>query len=290
MEPATAAMAKGVQAGRPIAPDRVRDGRPAQVEVVVGGQDDERLGREPELIERSRDREVGLVARVDPRAIEGRPAWRPVQAPHPTKVQVAGQGHAHEVGHDAAAREQAERALAIADEVAQPAHDLLLDERRERAGVPHVDALVRDLGEELTHDRHRQRRWGEVAELARMLGVHQSARESIGEFRDHVGRRRRRERRGTRSGGIGAVVAPARALVRRRVAHGPDHRGAVQEFERGSPGLLAERRQCGPRSTLVAVADQLWFRVPVESREVRIDVGRRGRMLDRRSAGHRARW
>ena len=60
-------------------------------------------------------------------------------------------------------------ALAVADEVAQPADDLLLDEGRERAGVPDVDALVGDLGEQLAHDRHRQRRRREVAELARVL-------------------------------------------------------------------------------------------------------------------------
>ena len=67
-------------------------------------------------------------------------------------------------------------AVAVADEVAQPADDLLLDEGGERAGVPDVDALVRDLGEQLAHDRHRQRRRREVAELARMLGVHEAAR------------------------------------------------------------------------------------------------------------------
>ena len=104
-------------------------------------------------------------------------------------MQVAGQRHAHEVGHHAAAGEQPERALAVADEVAQPAHDLLLDEGRDRAGVPDVDALVGDLGQQLAHDRHRQRRRREVAELARVLGVHQAARESIGELRDDVGGR-----------------------------------------------------------------------------------------------------
>ena len=33
-------------------------------------------------------------------------------------------------------------AVAVADEIAQPAHDLLLDERRDGPGVPDVDALV----------------------------------------------------------------------------------------------------------------------------------------------------
>ena len=97
-------------------------------------------------------------------------------------MQVAGQGHAHEVGHDPAAGQQPERAVAVADEVAQPAHDLLLDEGREGSGVPDIDALVGDLGEQLAHDRHRQRRRGEVPELARMLGVHETAGEAAREL------------------------------------------------------------------------------------------------------------
>ena len=58
------------QAGRAVPGDGRGDRRAAQVEVVVGGQDDQRVRREPELVERPRDREVGLVARVDPGVLE----------------------------------------------------------------------------------------------------------------------------------------------------------------------------------------------------------------------------
>ena len=123
-----------------------------------------------------------LVARVDPRAVEVLAARRCLQPARAPEMQVAGKGHRHEVGHDPAAREQAERRRPVADEVAQPADDLLLDEGGERAGVPDVDALVRDLGEQLAHDRHRQRRRREIAELARMLGVHEAARQPPAEL------------------------------------------------------------------------------------------------------------
>ena len=41
------------------------------------------------------------------------------------------------------------------------------------------------------------------------------------------------------------------------------------------------------RGALVAVADELGLGVPAEAREVGVDVGRRGRVLGRRSVGHR---
>ena len=43
----------------------------------------------------------------------------------------------------------------VADEIGQPAHDLLLDERAGRPRMPHVDALVGHLGKHLASDRHR---------------------------------------------------------------------------------------------------------------------------------------
>ena len=64
------------EARRPVARDRRRDGRAAQPEVVVGRDDDERLRREAELVERPADREVGLVGRVDADALERPPARR----------------------------------------------------------------------------------------------------------------------------------------------------------------------------------------------------------------------
>ena len=51
--------------------------------------------------------------------------------------------------------EEPEAALAVADEIAQPADDLLLDERADRAGMPDVDALLGDLREQLAGDRRR---------------------------------------------------------------------------------------------------------------------------------------
>ena len=91
----------------------------------------------------------------------------------------------------------------VADEVAQPAHDLLLDERRERSGVPDVHALVGHLGEQLADDRDRQRRRREVAELARVLRVHLCAGEplaELGEDRgDRGGETRRRGRAARRA-------------------------------------------------------------------------------------------
>ena len=150
-------------------------------------------------------------------------------------MDVAGQGHAHEVGHHAARRQQPERRRPVADEVAQPADDLLLDERRERTGVPDVDALVGHLGEQLAHDRDRQRRRREVAELARVLGVHLAAGEPVAELvedrrRSGSGsaarrpgrRRRRRTPPGASSYGAGSPIARCDGLV-------------VQEVEGGLP-------------------------------------------------------
>ena len=87
---------------------RLGNGRGPEVEVVVRWQDDERLARETELVERPGDREVGLVARVDPDVLEVLAAWRRVQPAQPPKVEVAGHRHSHEVGHHAAAGQQPE--------------------------------------------------------------------------------------------------------------------------------------------------------------------------------------
>ena len=151
------------QPGGAVAADRLGDGLGVEPEAVVGRQDDERLGREAELVERPGDREVGLVGGVDPDALQRAAARRPRGPAQPREVDVAGQRHREEVGHDAARRQQPEAARAVADEVAQPADDLLLDERGRRAGVPDVDALLGDLGEQLADDRHQERRRREVA-------------------------------------------------------------------------------------------------------------------------------
>ena len=177
------------QAGGQVARDGLGDGRAAQPERVVGRHDHEGVAREPEEVERPRDREVRLVAGVDAAPVELAAARRPPDPEDLAEAQVAGDRHPHEVGHHAARREQAERAAVEADEVAQPADDLLLDERGERAGVPDVDALVGHLGEQLAHHRHRQRRRREVAELARVLRRHLPAGQPLRELREDVARR-----------------------------------------------------------------------------------------------------
>ena len=171
------------QAGRRVAGDGRRDRGAPKPEQLVGRDDDEGLGREAEQVKGPRDREVGLVAGVDPRALEVLAARRTAEAQQSSEMQVARDRHAHEVGHDPARGQETERAGPVPDEVAQPADDLLLDERGHRAGVPDVDALVRHLGEQLAHHRDRQRRRREVAELARVLGVHLAAREARPELR-----------------------------------------------------------------------------------------------------------
>ena len=98
---------------------------------------------------------------------------------------------ASEVGHHAARRQQPEAPLVVADEVAQPADDLLLDERRERPGVPDVHALLGHLREQLADDRHRQRRRREVARARRVVGV-QLVRRDAASGTPRGGRRGRR--------------------------------------------------------------------------------------------------
>jgi hypothetical protein len=121
----------------------------------------------------------------------------------------------------------------------EPADDLFLDERRDRAGVPDVDALVGHLCEELAHDRDREG-WGrEVTELARVLGVHQPAGDPRGELLEDVGIRRGPGRRARRSAAR-SEVGGAQVGVGRRVTHGPGCRLAVQECERRPPGRIAE--------------------------------------------------
>ena len=278
------------QTGRSVAGHGIGDRGPTQVEVVVGWEHDQRLGREPELVERPRDREMRLVAGVDPGALEILAARRPWQVPDAAETQVARQRHPHEIGHHAAAGEEPEAVRPVAHHVAQPAHDLFLGERREGTGMPHVDALVGHLREQLAHDRHRERRRREVPELARVLGVHQAARQAGGELFDDVGRahgrRRGRARTVARSGWIGCVIPSAGFGVRRWIAHRALGRDAVQEFQRLVPRPLPERCERRPRRCLVAVADQLRLRVPVEAVEVRVDVHRCSRGLERRSVGH----
>ncbi len=210
------------------------------MEVVIGWEHDQGVRGEAQFIQRTSDREMRLVAGVDARALEVLSTRRRRQPAHPTEMQVARERHAHEVRHDAAARQQTEGPRPVADEVAQPADHLFLGERREGPGVPHIDALVRHLREQLAHDRHRQRRWREVAELPRVLGVHQAARQAGGELVDDVGGT---HRLGWRSAGaianagwVGGVVAAPRLGVRRGVTHRALRCDPIQELQRLVPG------------------------------------------------------
>jgi hypothetical protein len=122
-----------------------RDRRAKKPEPLVRRDHDERLGREPELVQRPRDREMGLIRGVDAHAFEHRPA-RAARPQEPPESDVARQGHAHEVGHHAA--EVSSPTRRRTRRVAQPSDDLLLDEGGDRPRVPYVDAMVGHLGEE----------------------------------------------------------------------------------------------------------------------------------------------
>src|SRR6185369_8902692 len=107
---------------------RGRDGVAAEPEVGVGGDERERLGREPELVDRAPYREVGLVRRVDADALKRPPTRRARSAEEATEVDVAGERHADEVRHRPARGQDPEALRPEPDEVAEPANDVLLDE------------------------------------------------------------------------------------------------------------------------------------------------------------------
>ena len=70
-----------------------------------------------------------------------------VEPQESAEVQVAGDGHGHEIGHDTPRGQDPEASSAVADEIAEPTQDLFLHEGSAGAAVPHVDALVDDLRE-----------------------------------------------------------------------------------------------------------------------------------------------
>ena len=249
-----------------ICRDRIAHRRRVEAEPLVGRQHDERLGREAQLVERPRDREVRLVAGVDAHAVERGAAGRPVEAHEPPQVDVADERHRDEVGHDAARGEQPEAALAVAREVAQPSDDLLLDERTDRSRVPDVDALVRPLGEHLADDRGDQRRGREVAERARVVAVERVGRDPGAELGEDVGKADR-VGRGRRGREAGAEVDAAQLRVARGQAHRADHRLVVEPVERGVPGCLAGLLERAAGAGRVADADELGLGVPGEGGE-----------------------
>ena len=247
VDPATAAIANGVSpaarsratASATAAPRRWNRSSDGMTTSVSGGK--------PSSSSDAGDREMGLVGGVDADALEH--ARRAARGPAPSsrpEVDVAGERHAHEVGHHAARREQPERARPVADEVAQPADDLLLDERRERSGVPDVDALVGHLGQQLAHDRDRQRRRREVAELARVLRVHQAAgdpRRELVEDRRGRGGRDRAPRPARR-----VVAEVGRAEARRSRAGSPIARWTAVPYRKSS----AARQVASPSRSMAA--------------------------------------
>jgi len=274
VDPTTAAIANGVSPAARCPLDGLRDRGAVQPESLVGRDDDERLRRETQQVERSSDREVRLVRGVDADAIQQRAARWPARTQDPPEVDVAGKGHPHEVGHHAAGGEQPERRRSEADQVAQPADDLLLDEGRERAGVPDIDALIGHLGEQLAHHRDRERRRREVAELARVLRVHLAAREAVPKLGEDGSDGSGRGWRGCRAASR-AEEPGAELCVGRRIAHRPFGCLLVQEVEGDRPRVRAEPLHRGARGRGIAVGDELGFGVPVEA------VAR---------AGHGPRW
>ena len=138
---------------------------------------------------------MALVGDIDAGVLQCRAARRPVQAPQPPELHVPSQRQGHEVGHHATRCQQAEAPLPVAHEVAQPAHDLLLHECRRRPGMPHIHALLRELGQQLADDGQQQWRWCEVAERARMPRVQLVGRDPVTELGQQISRRRWIDRR-----------------------------------------------------------------------------------------------
>ena len=251
--------------GRAIGVDRGRDRLGLEPESFVGRDAHERVGREAGDRQGPRDREVRLVGDVDPRAIQVAPAWRPIQAAQLGQPDVACDEDGHDVGHDAAAREEAEAARRVAHEVAEPANDLLLDEGRGRTGVPDVDALVDDLGKELAADRSPQRRRREVSERARVPGVHLVGGEPLSELLEEGGDRRRVRGSGWRLAGR-TEIEPTHVLVARRAAQGALEAMLVEVVEGSRPGRGPEAIEGSPGDRGVADIDELRLGVPGEVR------------------------
>ena len=138
-------------------------------------------------------------------------------------------------------------------------------------GVPHVDALLGDLGEQLPDDAHGERWRREVAQRARVVGVELVRREPLGELgEDRRGRAgfRRCWGRPTRSlrAVDGAEERPTERAVLGRLTHRPAERLAVDVVEGRRPGGDPEALERGAGCRRVADPDELGLRVPGESR------------------------
>ena len=243
------------QAPRPVGRHGLRRARPTRSRKRSSlGSVTSVCWREAQLVEGPRHREVPLVGDIDAGILQGRATRRAVQAAQLPQPHVARQRKGHEVGHHAARREQPEAPRSVADEVAQPAHDLLLHEGGRRTGVPHVHALLRELGQQLAHDGQQQWWWREVAERARVPRVELVGRHPVPELGQQVGRRRGLDRGRPRAAALPEEPGAQRHR-RGRLAHGPSERLVVQVVERRRPRVVTESLQGGPGSRRVTDID-----------------------------------
>ena len=150
--------AERCEAGAPILGDRGGHRLRVKTEAVVRSDHPERLGREPEHIQRALRSRSGPGRGVDADVLELPAARGRVQAAELRQVDVAGDRQAHHVREDTARCQDAQAPRSIAGQVAEPADDLLLDERTGHAGEPEVDALVRPGGQGLADHGHGERR------------------------------------------------------------------------------------------------------------------------------------
>ena len=241
--------------GRAILGDRRRDGPRAKTVVILGRNDPKGAVREAEEVDRTLDREVGLVGSVDPRAFEPRSARQLVGAEDLRQVHVPSDREGHDVRHHTAAREDAPCVVAVPAEVAEPADHLLLDEGCRHPREPHVDALVQPLREGLARDRHRKTRRREVAVRARVLRGVCERSEALAELREHVVRRPADRGRGSgrtalaeeRLAQLGVEIRCGGAICRR----------SIEPVEGLGPCPLPEAFERRARPFRVAEIDQL---------------------------------
>ena len=179
------------------------------------------------------------------------PRGGPRRAGERPQVDVAHERHRDEVRHHAARREQPERPLAVPDEVAQPADDLLLDERADRSRVPDVDPLVRPLRQHLPDDRGDERRRREVRQRTRVVAVERVRRDPRREVREHRVERLRVPRRLARAARLAEVDAsklveagracPSRGPSPRRTASRGSRPRSPPRRARGRPATSPRR-------------------------------------------------
>jgi hypothetical protein len=80
-------------------------------------------------------------------------------------------GQGDEVRERAAAGQQAQRALRVADDLAQPARDVRFELGQGRSGLPHADVAVEGVGDQVRHRRVEQAAARDVGQVPRAGGV-----------------------------------------------------------------------------------------------------------------------